>query len=467
AKLDVRQVVGDLVDGVVFIRDHPKVRPWLVGIGLTFAAAGAVFALGVDFVRSVLGGGEKGFSSVIGFLAAGMIIGLLSTSVWVRRMHKDILFSASILLLGVGLIAFASMGSLSAAIPLASALGFFGGIGYSVGYSLLHETTDDDVRGRTFSVAYTVIRIGMLGGLGLFPVLAGAIGHHHIGGYPLPGARITLWAAGLIATGGGLLSMRAIRARAAEGRPEATAGNNAPGFFLVFEGADGAGKTTQIQALVRWLQARGDDVVVTREPGGTEIGRRIRALLLDSSSQDMDPRTEALLYAADRAQHVAQVIRPALQSGKVVVSDRFIDSSLAYQGIARGLGVDAISDISSWGTNGLLPDLVVFLDIDRGRGMERLGSALDRIEGEGREFQQRVNLAYRELAAAHPERFVVLDADRPPSEIHEDVKRAFLERCESPRHTPAPGAAGPPAVGESPQGAEPSSAETSPTRPLR
>lgn len=421
-RLDLGDVKRDLVEGLRFVVEHKQVRPWLLGIAFTFTAAGAVFSLGVGFVEQVLGGGDRGFAFLIGFLATGMIIGLLVIGLIVQRVHKDVLFSSAILLLGIGLVLLASMSSLGWAIPIASALGFFGGVAYSTGYSLMHETTRDELRGRTFSAAYTVIRIGTLIGLGLFPLIAGAIGDHGLdlpGGWgviDLPGSRTTLWLAGLFAVGGGLLSMRAIGHRVRP-RPVGTGS----GFFVVFEGGEGAGKTTQMEALVTWLRAQGIDAVTTHEPGGTEIGNRIRAILLDTKSDSMDPRTEALLYAADRAQHVAEVIRPALGAGKVVVSDRYIDSSLAYQGIARGLGLDQIYRISEWATGGVVPDLVFFLSVDPQEGLRRAGDEPDRIESEGDSFHAKVRDAYLELAQKFPSRFVVLDGSKDVEQVHRTV----------------------------------------------
>jgi dTMP kinase len=422
-RMDLSSVKRDLVEGLRFVFTHKQVRPWLLGIGFTFTAAGGVFSLGPGFVNEVLGGGDRGFALLIGFLATGMIIGLIAVGPLAQRIKKDVLFSSAILLAGIGLVALASMTSLNAAIPIASALGFFGGAAYSMGYSLMHETTEDEMRGRTFSAAYTVIRVGTLLGLGVFPLISLTIGDHHLGlpwggDLDLKGQRITLWIAGFVAAGGGVVSMRAI---GAGGRRLA----RHAGTFVVFEGGEGAGKSTQMAAFVDWVKARGSDVVVTREPGGTSIGERIREVLLDPSAPEMDRRTEALLYAADRAQHVAEVIKPALESGKTVVSDRFIDSSLAYQGFARGLGIDDIYSISEWATGGLLPDLVFFLNIDPEQGLMRAEGSPDRIEREGREFHDVVGSAYMKLAQRWPDRFVVIDAARPKAQVHAEIVRAY------------------------------------------
>jgi dTMP kinase len=443
-KLDFREVKRDLVEGLTFIKDHKQVRPWLIGIGTTFAAAGGVFSLGIGFVDKVLGGGERGFAFLVGFLATGMIIGLLAVGALARRIQKDVLFSSSLILLAAGLIGLASMNNLTAAIPIASALGFFGGVAYSLGYSLMQEATSDELRGRTFGAAYTVIRIGTLAGLGVFPFLASAIGDHELhlafGTIALPGSRITLWAAGLVVLLGGFTSMRAIRAR----HSLAQAAESDRGYFVAFEGGEGAGKSTQMEALVRWLRARGDDVVVTKEPGGTVLGRKIRDLVLDPEVE-MDPRAEALLYAADRAQHVAEVIGPALKEGKIVVTDRFVDSSLAYQGLGRGLGLDEIYRISEWATGGLMPDLVFYLKVDPQTGLGRVHRDLDRIEREDEDFHERVSRAYVELSNRYSSRFVVVDASRPTSEVHRQVVESFVKRVSDrveaagPQDVPAPG----------------------------
>jgi dTMP kinase len=430
-KLNFGQVKEDLVEGLTFVATHKQVRPWILGIGFTFTAAGGVFSLGVGFVEDVLGRGGSGFGVLIGFLGTGMILGLLVVGVIAKKLQKDVLFTSSLLLSGVSLIAFASMSSFQAAVPIATCIGFFGGAAYSMGYALMQETTRDELRGRTFSAAYTVIRIGTLVGLGLFPFIASAIGDHDVTlfgdvDFALPGSRVTLWFAGLFAIAGGILSMRAIGAR--ETGPGGVGKRGHPGFFVVFEGGEGAGKTTQLEAFVEWLRARGHDVVTSREPGGTPVGEKVRDLLLDPTAKGMDPRTETLLYAADRAQHVAELIRPSLDAGKIVVSDRYVDSSLAYQGIARDLGLQEVQEINEWATRGLVPDLVFYLRVDPKVGLERVGDSPDRIEQENPDFHDRVASAYLQLAGRYPERFVVLDAGGSRDEIHAEIVRMFEER---------------------------------------
>jgi dTMP kinase len=193
------------------------------------------------------------------------------------------------------------------------------------------------------------------------------------------------------------------------------------GFFIVFEGGEGAGKSTQVRSLTEWLRARGLTVVVTREPGATSVGSQVRALLLDPTNR-VSPRAEALLYAADRADHVEKVIRPALDRGDVVISDRYIDSSLAYQGAGRDLALEDVARISRWATDGLVPDLTVLLDVPPGTGLRRAGDKPDRIEAEPEAFHERVRGGFRVLAERHPGRYLVVDATLSVADVSQKVR---------------------------------------------
>jgi dTMP kinase len=196
------------------------------------------------------------------------------------------------------------------------------------------------------------------------------------------------------------------------------------GLFVTFEGGDGAGKTTQAGLLEAWLRAAGRAVVRTREPGGTEVGVLIRDIVLHHRG-DVAPRAEALLYAADRAHHVETVVRPALARGDIVIQDRYLDSSVAYQGAGRVLGRDEVRDLSLWATQGLLPDLTVLLDLDPSAARERRDAddkPFDRLESEQDDFHAKVRAEFLTLADAEPERFLVLDARRPAEELSRAVQ---------------------------------------------
>lgn len=200
------------------------------------------------------------------------------------------------------------------------------------------------------------------------------------------------------------------------------------GLFLTIEGGDGSGKSTQSALLAEWLEAQGRTVVLTREPGGTDFGLEVRDLVLHWHG-DISPRAEALLYAADRAHHIATKVRPALDRGEIVLQDRYLDSSVAYQGAGRVLEPDEIRNLSLWATEDLLPDLTILLDLDESLGRDRLKerTKYDRLEAEEQDFHARVRAGYLTLAAAEPDRFLVLDAagslDSLASAIRERVSK--------------------------------------------
>jgi dTMP kinase len=199
------------------------------------------------------------------------------------------------------------------------------------------------------------------------------------------------------------------------------------GLFITFEGLDGCGKSTQMEMLAQALTDKGYVVTVTREPGGTPLGEGIRDVLLDPKHHGMSARAEALLYAAARAHLVQEVIRPALEDGQIVLCDRYIDSSLAYQGYGRDLGTDYIMLANDWGTEGLYPDLTLFLDLDDSVRATRLGAVPDRLEAEDEAFHQRVLKGFRELLLIHRHRIRRVDANGNAAEVQERV-RAIIEQ---------------------------------------
>ncbi|GAB3816385.1 hypothetical protein GCM10028820_15550 [Tessaracoccus terricola] len=188
------------------------------------------------------------------------------------------------------------------------------------------------------------------------------------------------------------------------------------GAFIVLEGGDGVGKSTQVDALVEWLAARGVRHVRTRQPGGTELGAKLRSLVLDPATGDVAPRAEALIYAADKAQHLMQVVEPALADGAVVVCDRYVDSMIAYQGAGRVLDVAEVEEVARWATHGLRPDLTILLDTEPGDAVGRIAEK-DRLEGAGDEFHRRVRAHFLHLSEQDPERYLVVDARLPIPEV--------------------------------------------------
>ena len=198
-----------------------------------------------------------------------------------------------------------------------------------------------------------------------------------------------------------------------------------PGLFIAFEGGEGAGKSTQEGLLASALTERGRVVVRTREPGGTPAGEAIRHVLLDPEFEGLDARAEALLFAAARGEHVARIVRPALQRGEVVICDRYLDSSVAYQGVGRDLGVERVRDLSLWATHDLLPDLTVLLDVDPEVGLARF-TERDRLEAEPVSYHQAVRQGFLDLASADPDRYLVLPADGDREAIASTVLQRVL-----------------------------------------
>lgn len=204
------------------------------------------------------------------------------------------------------------------------------------------------------------------------------------------------------------------------------------GFFITLEGGDGSGKTTILGRVAAYLQNHSMPYIITREPGGVEIAEKIRSIILDPAHTAMDARTEALLYAAARSQHLAEVVEPALEQGITVLCDRFVDSSLVYQGVARGLGIEAVREINRFATGGRMPDLTFYLDVDPEVGLSRINAnqsrEVNRLDLESLEFHRKVKTGYEQVIAAEKQRIVVLDANRPVHMVEQELVQVLKDR---------------------------------------
>jgi dTMP kinase len=431
-RLDFSRIWRDVVEGIRFLREDSIASAMTAGIVVAFSAVGAVLALGRIFVSETLGADAAAWGFIVTSFGIGMGIGMASANQAARFVERVRLFPWSLVVSAGTLFVLASMPNLALAAFVTVWLGAFCGLSWVTGYTLLQENVRDEFRGRTFASLTVLSRMGLFLSLATFPTLAGI--YDAIGGrFELDGIRLALASAGLAVALAGLNTRRLLK-RYRLSRPESLTlvpklkRPPASGFFIAFEGVEGAGKGTQIRLSEEFLRAAGYDVLVTREPGGTEMGERVRDLLLDPGTGVLDARSEALLFAASRAQAVQSVIRPALAEGKVVICDRYVDSSLAYQGWGRGLGEQDVLTLNVWATQGLFPDLVVLLHLEPERGLLRSTEAPDRMELEGEDFHAKVADAYLKIAEEHPERFVVVDADRQPAEVFDEV-RAALERA--------------------------------------
>jgi dTMP kinase len=436
-------VIRAIAEGWQFIGQTKVVRGLVVGMLGAFAAAGVVVGLAKRYTLD-LGGGDPAYGAMFGSVFVGLAVGMFLGPKFFRRLSRRRLFGLSIAASGATLALTAIVHNLVLVVLGALVMGAFSGVAWVTGYTLLGLEVEDEKRGRTWATLQSMMQVDLLLMVAAGPFISGAIGMHtlHIKRVVLrqDGAAFTLLGAGIIAFFVGVIAYRqmddrdvslrrdliaALRGwRPLEGRGVTT------GLFVAFEGGEGAGKSTQSKLLATWLNERGYEVVTTREPGATPIGRQLRQLLLDPDSGEIAPRAEALLYAADRAQHVAMVIRPALARGAVVVSDRYVDSSLAYQGVGRSLSTGEVERLSQFATSGLRPDVTVLLDVPVTDGLGRTSvrdEVPDRLEAESTEFHERVRAAFRELAEASPDRYLVIDARLPAATIHQLIVRRIAD----------------------------------------
>ena len=429
-----------LIDGFAFIKDSKVIRGLIFGMIGAFFAAGAVIGLARTFVDD-LKAGEAAYGVLFGSVFLGLALGISFGPRVFAQFTRRRLFGASLAISGLLLVTLSLVLNLVLAIFITIILGIFSGITWVTGFTLIGMEVEDEVRGRTFAFVQSLIRVSLVLVLAVSPLIAAAIGEHTYSfrttSVTYNGAAFTMFFAGLIATLVGILSYRHMRDRpnvslfsdlksALRGELGAMTGMSIEGVFISFEGGEGSGKSTQTKLLKEWLEKNGETVLLTREPGGTPLGNQLREILLDNKTGLISPRAEALMYAADRANHVFAKIRPALDKGEIVITDRYFDSSVAYQGAGRVLLPAEVARISRWATESLTPTLTIIMDLPAEIGLARLDST-DRLESEPLAFHERVRQEYLNLANTDPERFMIVDASLSIEQIHEII----IERVSS------------------------------------
>ena len=432
---------ASIKEGWQFIGSERWLRGLIVGILGAVAAGAAAIGLSAGFVGE-LGAGPAGYGVLFATIFIGLATGMLTGTRLAGSFSRRRLMGLSIIAAGTALSLNAVMPNLLLAMVCTFVMGYFAGVVWVIGITLVGLEVSDDKRGRTFAFIYNMMRLMLLAVVVAAPFIAGLIGQHSalVGGarIRLDGVTITLFAGGIVAMAVGVVCLRMMDDRpdvpiradlvASLRRRVPQLGRGQGGVFIAIEGGEGAGKSTQARRLAEALTARGYEVVLTHEPGATAIGGRIRQLLLDPANTEMSGRTEAMLYAADRAQHVAEMIRPALERGAIVITDRYVDSSLAYQGGGRTLDLAEVRRLSQWATDGLSPDLTVLLDIDPEVGLRRTTGPGDRLESETLAFHQRVRAAFLELARHGRDRYLVIDVSETDAET---VHGLLLDRVVS------------------------------------
>jgi len=476
ARISVPSVAKSIWEGWKFAGQNRTVRGITIGMLGAFAAAGVVVGLGYGYVSSTLHGGPTGwgfvFAAIFLGLAVGMSVGVKVFSDFSRRR----LFGLAIAVAGIPLALIALIPNLPVVVVLVTVLGISAGIAYTTGYTIIGREVDDETRGRTFAFLQSALRVVMFAVIACSGLLAAGfsalvravsgspdIKFGHVE-YASVGLNFVLLLAAAVAILLGYTSFKqmddrpgvpllpdlfaALRGKPLPGPPPPPATKRYPaapsqddgagtgqtdrGVLLAFEGGEGAGKSTQARLLAIWLRENGYDVLSTHEPGATKIGMRLRALLLDTTHTGLSAWAEAMMYAADRAEHVEAVIRPALARGTIVVTDRYVDSSLAYQGGGRQLPVAALKEVNDLATNGLVPDLTFLLDLPASDGLVRRTSSADRLEAEPLPFHDRVRSEFLSLAEADPDRYLVLDACIDSWQLSKAIQGAVRELLPDP-----------------------------------
>ncbi|MGW3358073.1 dTMP kinase [Streptomyces bungoensis] len=379
-----------------------------------------------------LGGGPVLYGLLVLGLTGGVAVGIRTAQSVLPSLSRRRLLALAIAFTGIALLAAGLVPDVTTVLLLVTLAGVSAGVAANTGHALLDQETEEYRRARTTEHLHAVVRVFIALGALIAPLVAALIGPHRMENgrfvFAHGGAAFTLMLVGALLLPVAALVLAKVDDRSGvplrQDIKDALLGGDDPvtapaanGFFIALEGGDGAGKSTQAEALAEWIRAKGHEVVLTREPGATPVGKRLRSILLDVSSAGLSHRAEALLYAADRAEHVDTVVRPALERGAVVISDRYIDSSVAYQGAGRDLSPTEVARINRWATHGLVPHLTVLLDVSPETARERFTEAPDRLESEPAEFHARVRAGFLTLAASDPGRYLVVDAGQEPEAV--------------------------------------------------
>ena len=436
SKSAVNDNIGkSLIDGFKFVSHSKVISGLILGMLGAFFAAGAVIGLARTFVGD-LNAGDAAYGVLFGSVFTGLALGIWLGPKIFGQFSRRRIFGISLTISSAFLVVLSLMSNLVLAIVMTIFLGAFAGLSWVTGFTMLGMEVEDEVRGRIFAFVQSLIRISLVLVLAIAPVIAASIGRHEftINNIHLhySGASFTMFGAGLIGLTVGIFSYKRMKDRPAvsflsdimaalRGELGGITGRVHKGIFMAFEGGEGSGKSTQVQLLNKYLTGIGETVVVTREPGGTVLGKQLRKILLDPKTGAISPRAEALLYAADRANHVYSLIEPALNRGDIVITDRYLDSSIAYQGAGRILQPGEVARISRWATDSLTPNLTFILDLPAEIGLSRLNS-VDRLEQEPLAFHERVRREFLNLANVDPERYFVVDGTQSVASIAQQIQ---------------------------------------------
>ena len=433
-------LTDSLFDGAKFIFKTKLIRGLIIGMIGAFLAAGAVIGLARTFVGD-LNAGDAAYGILFGAVFTGLAGGIALGPKVFSQFSRRRLFGASLTVAGSMLIVLSLLQNLVLAILVVVVIGLFAGVSWVSGFTMLGIEVSDEMRGRTFAFVQALVRISLVAVLAISPLIAAAIGEHTyaLGEAVLTynGAAFTMLGGGIIAVIVGQISYHQMKDRpgvsfwsdvlnALRGELGSITLMKSDGIFIAFEGGEGSGKSTQAKLLKGWFEEEGKEVTLTREPGGSVLGKGLRKILLANETGVISPRSEALLYAADRAHHVYSVIKPALERGEVVITDRYFDSSIAYQGAGRTLSSSEVARISRWATESLYPTLTIILDQPAEIGLSRKKNA-DRLESESIDFHNRVRQEYLQLASVDPERYLVIDARKPVADIHIEIVSRIKE----------------------------------------